>query len=96
VLPDTQVLADWDVSHVIADYPMVNDRLELKDQVGATFIYANLDYAPSDASGWPRSWPDLPDEATVQRLNQITQATLWFSAACFGLALVYLLWRRSR
>jgi hypothetical protein len=80
---DTVSLGQWHVSHVVAPYQMDNPRLQLIEQINGNYIYANLDYIPSQAldavPNWPDSWPDLPDNTTVSRLNQITQLTYLIS-----------------
>jgi hypothetical protein len=71
-VPDTAVLAQWAVSHVLTTYPIDHPRLVLSNQVNETHIYANLDYAGQSAEAWPQDWPGLPDAATIAQLNQIT------------------------
>lgn len=81
---DTVRLGQWHVSHVVAAYPLENRRLQLVNEINGDFIYTNLDYVSSDSittvPGWPVGWPDLPDNATVSRLNQATTATYVISA----------------
>jgi hypothetical protein len=74
--PNTEVLAAWEVSHVISAYPLEHERLQLVDTVNDIYIYANQDWTRSaslDSSpAWPAGWPGLPDTATIEQLNQLT------------------------
>jgi len=99
-VPDTEILAQWHVSHVVAPYPIENQRLELVDTIDVvgepTFVYANLDYE-GDADSvpvpdWPPNWPALPDAATVARLNEMTVNTAIVSALGFIVCVSLLLW----
>ncbi|HLV37681.1 MAG TPA: hypothetical protein VKY59_21360, partial [Spirillospora sp.] len=91
--PDTAVLAEWGVSHVIATYPIEHERLLLAREVDGTFIYANLDFDPQtifSESGWPLSgWPDLPDVATVADLNRMTAVSALIAGISFVLCVVF-------
>ena len=85
--PDTHLLAQWDVSHVVSHYPLESPRLEPDGQVDNAYVYRNLDYTPPPRTGvpaWPPDAPGLPDTATVERLNRLTLA----SAAVSGLTFV--------
>ena len=86
---DTHILAEWNVSHIVAAYPITNDRLQWVDTVGDTYIYANLDYQPrtqvNTVPDWPVGWPDLPDPSMVERFNQITLITWLVSTISFVL-----------
>jgi hypothetical protein len=97
---NTDVLAHWDVSHVIAAYPIANDRLELVDRVSGIYIYSNLDYTPVSQVGvipnWPSDWPGLPDSVTVERLNQITIVAWVISMTGFLLCSAMLLFWWTR
>jgi hypothetical protein len=60
--PDTGVLAVWDVSHVVAAYPIDHDRLEWVDTIDDVYVYTNLAYAPDESKGtllprWGASFP---------------------------------------
>jgi hypothetical protein len=91
-LMDTQVLAEWDVSHVVAAYTIENERLRRLDTIDGVYIYANRDYeADEDTStevvpNWPQDWLWLPDRDTVARLNQLTLTSALVSGASFLLA----------
>ncbi len=99
-VPDTEVLAQWHVSHVIATYPMLHERLALRAEVDQVFIYENLDYdAPPalDAYGWPQEgWAGLPDAGIVESLNQQTAAAALVSMVSFILCLSLAGWRMLR
>ena len=78
-VPDTQLLAQWHVSHVVSAYSIENARLQQLDEVNGIIIYRNLDYAEAvepvnSVPRWPTGWDGLPDGATVERLNQLTLA----------------------
>jgi hypothetical protein len=101
---NTHVLAEWDVSHVVAAYSITNDRLEFIDIVNGVSLYANLDYVPdmkaeSDISGWPPGWAGLPDDKIIQRLNDITLVSWVVSMAGFVIctgALIFIMLREKR
>jgi hypothetical protein len=95
-VPDTAVLAQWAVSHVLTTYPIDHPRLVLSNQVNETHIYANLDYAGQSAEAWPQDWPGLPDAATIAQLNQITLLAYIVAATALVLSVGWLLWRRRR
>ncbi|MBC7815018.1 MAG: hypothetical protein H7175_27920 [Burkholderiales bacterium] len=101
-VPDTDILAQWHVSHVVAPYPIENQQLELVDTIDVvgepTFVYANLDYE-GDADSvpvpdWPLNWPALPDVAAVARLNELTVITALISAISFIVCAGLILWTR--
>lgn len=75
-IPDTRVLADWQVSHIVAPYAIDHARLELLDRLKDIHIYRNLDYRLTIPRGqiprWPEQWPNLPYAAQVTQLNQLT------------------------
>lgn len=75
-LIDTQVLAQWSVSHVVAAYAIDHPRLRLVDVVNSVHIYQNIDYAGESSSGqipdWPAEVENLPNQVTVHRWNQIS------------------------
>lgn len=91
--PDTEVLAQWAVSHVVATYPIDHERLSLYDQVGEYSIYRNLDYAGEPVTGWPDG-VDLPGTETISHLHGLTVIFALLSAVGFILCL--LLWRFLR
>ncbi len=94
-VPDTGVLAQWGVSHVVATYEIPHERLNLLSENEGTFIYRNLDYAPQaelSALGWPvAGWPDLPDIEVVNRLHQITGVAALLSGLAF-IGCIGLIW----
>ncbi|MBL8155012.1 MAG: hypothetical protein JNM70_12585 [Anaerolineae bacterium] len=97
---DTEALAQWSVSHVVAAYAIDHPRLLLADVVNNVYIYQNLDYE-METSGvripdWPLSASDLPDQATVQRWNQISMLGWLVSGIGWVVCpiLLIVLWRR--
>jgi len=99
---DTQILAGWKVSHVVAAYPIENSRLEPLDTVNGVYLYTNLDYVPSQQNqpmaipDWPADWPGLPDQATVTRFNQLTLTVALISGASFLICLALFIVIRLR
>lgn len=91
--PDTGILAQWAVSHVVATYPITHERLSLAATIGDLFVYRNLDFAGDQTTGWP-DWDGLPDEATIARLNQFTIMAALVSA--LGLVICLVAWRFMR
>jgi hypothetical protein len=91
-VPDTRVLAQWGISHVASAYPMDSDRLNLIDTINGVSIYANLDYATPilNPQGWPDASRNLPDDATVTRLNQLTLVSYVISTFALALCLALL------
>jgi len=92
---NTPILADWDVSHVVAAYAIDHPRLEYVDTVNDVYLYRNLDYQastqPITIPDWPTGWPGLPDQSTVARLNQITRAAALVSGMAFIIYLIILI-----
>lgn len=104
-IPDTQVLAAWDVSHVAAAYPMTAPGLEYAATINGVYVYRNRDYTPvsrmAAVPAWPLDWPGLPDAATVERLNQLTLTAALVSGAAWlvvAAAVIqkFLSWRYTR
>lgn len=98
--PDTQVLAAWDVSHIAVAYAFDDPRLEYLAAINGVYVYRNGDYTrESHATAvpdWPAGWPDLPDVAAVERLNQLTLvAALISGAAWIGCIVVYSILNRQ-
>lgn len=88
---NTRILAEWDVSHIVAPYGIDNPRLTYADTVNGIYIYRNQDYL-SDSTlptipDWPESWPTLPDARTVADLNQLTLTTWLVSGISFLICL---------
>ncbi len=88
---DTRVLAEWNVSHIVAPYRLDNPRLTYADTVNGIYIYRNQDYL-SDSTlptipDWPENWPGLPDAETVADLNQLTLTTSLVSGITFLICL---------
>jgi len=96
-VPDTQILAEWGVSHVVATYPIQNERLRRVDLVDGVYVYANQDFtglSNGNIPSWPADWPDLPPD--VNSLNQITALSAFVSGLSFFVCLGLLLWRKVR
>ncbi len=98
-VPDTAILGEWGVTHVVSAYPLSESALELVDQVGGVYVYANRDPALTTDFGevpaWASGWQDLPAAATVAALNQLTLiaalvsgVTLLLVVAPLGVALM--------
>ena len=94
-IPDTAVLGRWGVTHVVAAYPLNAAALELVDQVGGVYVYANRDPALTTAfdalPAWASGWQDLPAAATVAALNQLTLIAALVSGVTLLLLAVALL-----
>jgi hypothetical protein len=92
---DTAILAEWGVSHIVAAYPLDDERLQPVDVVNGVYIYANQDYTPRSISGavpdWPLEWLRLPDAQTVANLNQITLTAWLISGTSFLICLLVLI-----
>jgi hypothetical protein len=99
-VPDTMVLAEWDVSHVVATYSIEHDRLSLLTDLDGTFVYRNLDYdsqTDMNALGWPQAgWPGLPDLDTVSQLHQATSITALLAGLAFVGCIGLILWGKLR
>jgi hypothetical protein len=97
---NAKILADWNVSHVVAAYPIENNRLQLLDKINNVYIYTNLDYyaleQASTIPNWPTNWPDLPDASTVAQLNQTTITVAFISGVCFLICLAALIMMKMR
>ncbi len=89
------VLASWGVRYIISrcplDMPEANGQLiAALDVVDGTYIYANPEFTLAEsAAGWPES-EDLPDAATIERLNQTTSVAAIISGVSFILSLIFL------
>ena len=99
-VPDTTVLGEWGVSHVVATYPIVHERLTLLTELDGTFVYRNLDYDPQtelNALGWPQEgWPGLPDINIVSQLNQMTSTDALLAGLAFIGCIALWIWRGVR
>ncbi len=93
-VPDTAALGRWGVTHVVSAYPLDVPTLEQVDVIGGVYVYANHDPTLTTDFGnpaWPKDAPDLPDPATVQRLNQLTEIAALISGAALLVVLALLL-----
>jgi hypothetical protein len=98
-VPNTLILAEWGVSHVVATYPIQHERLRRLDLIDGVYIYANQDFTrllPEDIPSWPSGWSDLPDSQTINSLNQITLLSAILSGLSFFACLGLLMWRKVR
>lgn len=97
VAPDTEKLAAWGISHVVARAALEDDGLRLIESIGGAQIYANLDYvaraAPTSIPDWPGvTWDSapagVPTGAQIDALNQQTGLAVLIGAvsllACAG------------
>jgi hypothetical protein len=93
--PDTALLAAWDVSHVVAAYPLEGKRLELLDEIDGLYVYRNLDYAAPPTGDtlprWSAAAPELPSTETVAQLNRLTVTAAGLAAVAFVLTLLVLI-----
>ncbi len=89
-VPDTTILAAWNVSHIVAAYPIDHQQLEPVDTVDSSYIYANQDFAPETFPTWPDDWPGLPDADALDQLNQLTVIAALVSAITFIMCLALL------
>lgn len=91
-VPNTTILGQWGVTHVVSAYPLNLPMLEKVDQIGDAIIYANTDTVlTADADAFP-AWASnqqdlLPDAATVAALNQLTLTAALFSGAALLITL---------
>lgn len=91
-LPDTVLLAEWDVSHVVAAYAIDHPRLVLLTTVNDVYVYRNLDYTASETAATLPRWGSgegLPDAKTVAQLNQLTTAAFAVSAICLLMCVLF-------
>jgi hypothetical protein len=49
---DASLLATWDVSHIVAAYPIDTPDLRLLKQIGSTYVYVNMRYHPVRDVQW--------------------------------------------
>jgi hypothetical protein len=66
-VPNTQILAEWDVTHTVATYPMQHPRLEFFQQVDNFYIYRNLDWEMPQVSD--SILPTYPNSGKVPNFN---------------------------
>jgi len=87
-VPDTALLGRWQVSHVVAPYPIDQPRLELVDTVEGVYVYRNLDYRleidPDMIPRWPNDQEGLPDRTTVLEINRITGLVMTIGGLAFA------------
>jgi hypothetical protein len=101
-VPNTALLAAWQVSHVIAPYPFDLEGLIPLQQIGDIYIYRVREYQQTLPHDQPPRWadaPDLPDAQTVLRNNQLTLAAQMLASAsllCIFIAYAILTLRAHR
>lgn len=100
-VPDTEMLAAWQVSHVVAPYPIEHLRLSLLAVSEDAYVYRNLDYRLTIPREQVPRWADadgLPDAETIERNNQLTgllQGVTSLPQVLTALAMIYF-YRRER
>ncbi|MCL4250430.1 MAG: hypothetical protein KJ065_19925 [Anaerolineae bacterium] len=91
-VPDTDALGRWQVSHVVAPYPIDQPRLELLDIIQGIYVYRNLDYRlgidSASVPRWALGQEELPDTATVMAINRTTGLTMVTSGIAFAACLL--------
>ncbi len=100
-VPDTAALAAWQVSHVVAPYPIEHPRLALNTLIDDLYLYRNLDYALTIPRGQVPRWAnadDLPNPETVLTNIQWTTRAQWGASALLVMTLVaaFYISRRQR
>jgi len=97
-VPDSSALAAWGVTHVIAPYEIVQERLVQVDQVGDEIIYriyGSHTTARDDIPNW--AGVQVPDSDTVSSLNEQTVNAQLFSLSAFaGIGIFAVLWHMTR
>lgn len=74
-VPDTDMLAAWQVSHVVAPYPIEHPRLTPLSISEDSYVYRNLDYRLTIPRDQVPRWVvgnGLPDTQTIERNSQLT------------------------
>jgi hypothetical protein len=100
-IPDTQALAAWQVSHVVAPYPLNAPQLQLIRTIDGVFVYSNRDYSltlPHDIVPRWANASDLPGADVVRQNNWLTTVTQFmsiFGILFTGVAYFYL-WRQEQ
>ncbi|MEP7292342.1 MAG: hypothetical protein ABI835_11190, partial [Chloroflexota bacterium] len=86
-IPDTALLGEWGVTHVVAAYPLNVPMLEQVDVIDGVDVYANRDPALTtdfpDTPEWVEGWANLPDHQMVEMLNQSTSIAALVSGVTF-------------
>jgi hypothetical protein len=94
-LPNTELLAAWGVSHIVAAYSIELEALAVVDvmplQGRDVYIYRNLAYQPSDTVESASNAALLFDQPTLDRLNNLTVSSAVMSFVVFGACVVVLL-----
>jgi hypothetical protein len=95
-MPDTALLGAWQVSHVVAPYPIDHSRLQLAETIENVYIYRNLDYqliVPRDrVPRWANDTEGLPNAETVIVINSATTAAQQIGLGAFFLFVIIGLW----
>jgi hypothetical protein len=93
---DTRLMGEWQVSHVVAPYPIDNPRLLLLDRLDWIYIYRNLDFQADDMPdvipNWPTSQQAIIDaRGEVEFAEPFTRLFAVFSLITFaGVAVLWL------
>jgi hypothetical protein len=95
-VPDTLLLAAWQVSHVVAPYSIEHPRLQLAETIESVYIYRNLDYqlalARDAVPRWANDAEGLPSAETVAVINSATAAAQQIGLSAFFLFVITGLW----
>jgi hypothetical protein len=87
-LPDTRLLARWQVSHVVAPYPIDLPTLELARRIDDLYVYRNTDYMMTLRQGIIPRWAETvttPAADLVHGYNTLTWQSHLLSALAFCL-----------
>ena len=90
--PDPVKLAEWDVSHVVAAYPLDVDGLRLVDTVEGVYVYAN-EASPDEQIP---SLTGIPSSETIEEINRLTVIAAFISMITFAVCIVLLLTQRRK
>lgn len=83
--PNLLMLAAFNVSHVVAAYPLEQSALRLLDQIDGVYVYANTLYRPV-----PRV-PYISSGNVAYGYSIINQGVTWLSVAALALGMVFAL-----
>ncbi len=97
-LPDTRILGQWGVTHVVSAYPLAVSTLALLTRISDIYVYVNRDdvrdLATRQIPAWAPDWQTLPDTMTVQNNNRATEIAAFTSIV--GLVMLALILRPNR
>jgi hypothetical protein len=98
-MPDVTLLAAWQVSHIVAPYPLDDPQLEEIAQIDGIVVYRNLAYRQTlSLDSVPRWLPsdELPMREVVTRNNALTVQAAAFSAVASVCVVVSILVLEAR